>query len=294
MAANRPDDLDPEGWYEAAVRIDQNRAMNAAFRGSIEAPDANHTLPCELTISEAKPKMSEDKPKPSAVAPKPDEGPDVTNIIGMSVNNIRRLLRQLSQADNTPTSHPKKSKTPAIQTTPITRTNRFQGLSVEETSEDNLNPPLAMEATCERQPKRPQWERKLPKQPKIGTAEVGLNSLYLWVEVESTDNQRKYGVRMLVDSGATGLFIDQEYVKSNQIPTRKLSQVVLIYNVDRSPNQDGAISEVVDLLLQYNGHSERALLCVTGLGKQNLILGHTWLKDHNPEVDWRTGKVEMS
>jgi hypothetical protein len=24
MAANRPDDLDPEGWYEAAVRIDQN------------------------------------------------------------------------------------------------------------------------------------------------------------------------------------------------------------------------------------------------------------------------------
>ena len=41
MAANRPDDLDPEGWYEAAVRIDQNRAMNAAFRDSIGASDAN-------------------------------------------------------------------------------------------------------------------------------------------------------------------------------------------------------------------------------------------------------------
>ena len=39
MAANRPDDLDPEGWYEAAVRIDQNQAMNVAFRDSIEAPD---------------------------------------------------------------------------------------------------------------------------------------------------------------------------------------------------------------------------------------------------------------
>jgi hypothetical protein len=83
-------------------------------------------------------------------------------------------------------------------------------------------------------------------------------------------------------------------VKSNQIPTRKLSQVVPVYNVDGSPNQDGAISEVADLLLRYNGHSERALFCVTGLGKQNLILRHTWLKDHNPEVDWRTGKVEMS
>jgi hypothetical protein len=35
MAANRPDDLDLDGWYEAAVRIDQNQAMNATFRGSV-------------------------------------------------------------------------------------------------------------------------------------------------------------------------------------------------------------------------------------------------------------------
>ena len=31
MTANRPDDLDLEVWYEAAVRIDQNRATNEAF-----------------------------------------------------------------------------------------------------------------------------------------------------------------------------------------------------------------------------------------------------------------------
>ena len=67
-----------------------------------------------------------------------------------------------------------------------------------------------------------------------------------------------------------------------------------MYNVDGSANADGSISEVAELLLRYNGHSERALFSVTGLGRQNLILGHTWLKDHNPEVDWRTGKVEMS
>jgi predicted aspartyl protease len=101
-------------------------------------------------------------------------------------------------------------------------------------------------------------------------------------------------VRALVDSGATGLFIDREYVKSNQIPTTKLSQAVPVYNVDGSANQDGVISEVAELLLRYDGHSERALFSVTGLGKQNMILGHTWLKDHNLEVDWRTGKVEMS
>lgn len=66
-----------------------------------------------------------------------------------------------------------------------------------------------------------------PRQPKIGTTELGPRSLLLWVEIESTDTQWKYGVRALVDSGATGFFIDWEYVKSNQIPTKKLSQPVM-------------------------------------------------------------------
>jgi hypothetical protein len=34
MAAGRPDDLDPEAWYEAAIRINQNQAANAAFRSA--------------------------------------------------------------------------------------------------------------------------------------------------------------------------------------------------------------------------------------------------------------------
>jgi hypothetical protein len=34
MAARRPDDLDPEAWYKAAIRIDQNQAASAAFRSA--------------------------------------------------------------------------------------------------------------------------------------------------------------------------------------------------------------------------------------------------------------------
>jgi len=72
----------------------------------------------------------------------------------------------------------------------------------------------------------------LLKQLTIGAAEIGPNSLYLKVEIESTQTQRKYGIHALVDSGATGLFIDREYVKSNQILTRKLSVVIPVYNMD--------------------------------------------------------------
>jgi len=44
----------------------------------------------------------------------------------------------------------------------------------------------------------------------------------------------------------------------------------------------------------YKTHSERTLLAVSNLGKQSTILGYTWLKDHNPEVNWQTGEVQMN
>ncbi|KAF7342823.1 Reverse transcriptase-RNase H-integrase [Mycena sanguinolenta] len=36
------------------------------------------------------------------------------------------------------------------------------------------------------------------------------------------------------------------------------------------------------------------VLAVTKLGKQTLILGHGWLKYHNPEIDWKSGKLKLS
>jgi len=36
------------------------------------------------------------------------------------------------------------------------------------------------------------------------------------------------------------------------------------------------------------------LLAISGLGKQSLILGYNWLKDHNPKIDWEKEKVEMT
>ena len=51
---------------------------------------------------------------------------------------------------------------------------------------------------------------------------------------------------------------------------------------------------MVDLVLCYQTHSERAVFAVTSLGKQDMILGFSWLRDHNPEIDWAKGKVSMS
>ena len=76
--------------------------------------------------------------------------------------------------------------------------------------------------------------------------------------------------------------------------TRTLSRNIPVFNVDSSPNEAGQISEVVDVILRYKTHSERMLLAIFRLGKQNLILGYDWLKDHNPKIDWEKGEVEMT
>ena len=215
MAANRPDDLDPEGWYEAVVRIDQYQAMNTAFRDSIGAPNADRPLYRER-------QFSEDKPKISDVVLQPEQEPDVLNIKGMSADNIRCLLQQLSQVDSLPVPPIKteETHTPALPpNTPLTpRTNRFQGLVVEKTSENTSDWPTIPEATCAKPPRRPKWEWWIPEKLEVGATEPGSNSLYLRVDIESTETHRKQGIRALVDCGATGLFIDREYVKSNQLP----------------------------------------------------------------------------
>jgi len=51
---------------------------------------------------------------------------------------------------------------------------------------------------------------------------------------------------------------------------------------------------VVDVVLHYKTHSKRILLAVSSLGRQNMILGYTWLNDHNLEVNWQTREVQMN
>jgi len=78
------------------------------------------------------------------------------------------------------------------------------------------------------------------------------------------------------------------------INTQSISCPIPVYNVDSSSNEAGQISKVVDVVLRYKTHSERTLLTVSSLGRQSMILSYTWLKDHNPEVNWQTGEVQMN
>jgi predicted aspartyl protease len=119
-------------------------------------------------------------------------------------------------------------------------------------------------------------------------------SLAVEVEIESTDTVVKRRTQALIDCGATGCFIDIEWAKLNNIPTCPLTKPIPVYNVDSTANNAGTITDIADVILCYEQHSERTQLAVTRLGKQNLILGYNWLHNHNPEINWQTKDVKMS
>jgi len=174
--------------------------------------------------------------------------------------------------------------------------NRFTVLDVEEVNTDISEPidaPSLSSSAPNRttQPQKPKWEKKLPKQLSVNTLDACGTSIILPIEVGTTDTSEVHSVKVLLDSGATGNFIDQDFVRTKGINTQSISRPILVYNMDGSPNEAGQISEVVDVVLHYKTHSERTLLAVSSLRKQNMILGYTWLKDHNPKVNWQTGEV---
>jgi hypothetical protein len=72
------------------------------------------------------------------------------------------------------------------------------------------------------------------------------------------------------------------------------SQEQFLYNVDGTLNQGGSIQEEVDLIMHFKDHSERVSFAVCDLGDKVAIVGHTWLYNHNPEINWQTGEVRMS
>jgi len=178
--------------------------------------------------------------------------------------------------------------------------NRFAILDVEEVNTDisksidasSLSSSSTLDRTTQLQ--KPKWEKKLPKQFSVNTLDARGTSIILPVEVSTTDTSEVHSVKALLDSRATGNFIDRDFVGTKGINTRSISRPIPVYNVDGSPNEVGQISEVVDVVLCYKTHSKRTLLAVSSLGKQNMILGYTWLKDHNSEVNWQTGEVQMN
>ena len=101
-------------------------------------------------------------------------------------------------------------------------------------------------------------------------------------------------VEALVDLGATTLFINNLVVKNNHLVWNKLASLYKVYNADGTLNKSGKIDKSVRTYVEAGSHRSTQQLLVADLGDKDMIIGMTYLRQHNPEIDWEKGEWEFS
>ena len=114
------------------------------------------------------------------------------------------------------------------------------------------------------------------------------------IGVEKLDMHKGITVKALLDSGATGMFMDKWMAARYGFKLQKLERPIAVRNVDGTNNSGGAIIYQVEANVYYKGHVERMRMDVCDLEKTEIILGMPWLAAHNPEINWETRKVKIT
>ena len=84
-----------------------------------------------------------------------------------------------------------------------------------------------------------------------------LREVWLKVGLEKLENHEGVAVKALLDSGATGLFMDTAFAKEKGFKMEKMKRPLLVKNVDGSENIEGAITHQVKCNMFFKGHVER-------------------------------------
>ena len=120
-----------------------------------------------------------------------------------------------------------------------------------------------------------------------------LREVWMSIRVEMLDMHKGITVKALLDSSATGMFMDKRMAARHGFKLQKLERPIMVRNVDGTNNSGGAIMHQVECNVYYKGHIERMRMDMCDLGKTEVILGMLWLAAHNLEINWEMGEVKM-
>ena len=120
-----------------------------------------------------------------------------------------------------------------------------------------------------------------------------LREVMVKIRLKQEEEEEEIVVNVLLDSGATGLVMSDEFARKNRFRRTKLERPVYVRNVDEALNYVGLSVDTVEVEIFFKGYKERILIDIIGGQKQEVILDVPQLAHHNPEIDWRIGEVQM-
>ena len=121
-----------------------------------------------------------------------------------------------------------------------------------------------------------------------------LREVVVKIGLKQEEEEEKIAIEALLDSGATELVMSEEFARKHRFKRTKLERPIYVRNVDGTLNYIGPIKDTVEIKIFFKKHKERTLIDVIREQKWTVILGMPWLACHNPEIDWKTGEVQMT
>lgn len=95
----------------------------------------------------------------------------------------------------------------------------------------------------------------------------------------------------LLDCEASELFISHHMIRKHDIPLIPLKKPKKVFNADRTENKKGKVTHVICATIIMDQHEKDKTIWVTDIGEEEFIIGLTWLRRWNPNIDWITGKM---
>ncbi|MEJ1280938.1 paternally expressed 10 [Cricetulus griseus] len=130
-----------------------------------------------------------------------------------------------------------------------------------------------------------------PERTRSPTPEAPTSHLQVMLQIHIPGRNTLF-VRAMIDSGASGNFIDQEYVIQNAIPLRIKEWPIMVEAIDGHPIASGPIVlETHHLIVDLGDHREILSFDVTQSPFFPIVLGVRWLSTHDPHITWSTRSI---
>ncbi|GBE77221.1 Transposon Tf2-6 polyprotein [Sparassis crispa] len=85
------------------------------------------------------------------------------------------------------------------------------------------------------------------------------------------------------------MFMNIRFAEENDFIRWELPKPITVMNADGTPNQMGTITHCTWKMMKIGGRKTLTRFLLTGIGKENILLGMPWLKRLNPMINWETG-----
>ena len=135
----------------------------------------------------------------------------------------------------------------------------------------------------------PQAKKARPAPPVHGQRLFFEAKLY-WIN--QYGRKRSEQVKLLLDSGCTGPLLNRDFVWMNKLPKVSRARPIVVNTAEGNPIKDAGKEYTEEVILRIGDHQEELTWEISPLEKGiDGYLPISWLSQHNPDVQWDTGKM---